>query len=161
MHHGVWDYDLPAAPILGDIMVDGRRINAVTLLTKPGMSFVFDRTNGKPVWPIEDGPCRIRCARRALVADAAFSDETCAVREARLDEDGADRLHTLATHRSARDCSDNAGADVHADRRIVERHARDWVSPGYGGGSNWNGGAFDPETGMMYVPTRISRRSLH
>ena len=56
VHHGLWDYDPPAAPILHDITVDGRTIKAVTLLTKQNMSFVFDRVTGKPVWPIEERP---------------------------------------------------------------------------------------------------------
>ena len=54
VHHDVWDYDLPAAPILGDITVNGRRIKAVVQLTKQGFAFVFDRVTGRPVWPIEE-----------------------------------------------------------------------------------------------------------
>ena len=56
LHHGVWDYDLPAAPILHDIRKDGKTIKAITVLTKQGMNFVFDRATGKPVWPIEEHP---------------------------------------------------------------------------------------------------------
>ena len=56
VHHGLWDYDLPAAPILHDVTVYGRTIKAVTVLTKQSMSFVFDRVMGKPVWPIEERP---------------------------------------------------------------------------------------------------------
>ena len=56
VHHDLWDYDLPAAPILTDITVDGRRVKAVTQLTKHGFAFVFDRVSGKPVWPIEEHP---------------------------------------------------------------------------------------------------------
>ena len=56
VHHGVWDYDLPAAPILHDIVKDGRKIKAVTVLTKQGMNFVFDRVTGDPVWPINERP---------------------------------------------------------------------------------------------------------
>ena len=56
VHHDLWDYDLPAAPILADITVDGRRIKAVVQVTKQAFAFVFDRTNGQPVWPIEERP---------------------------------------------------------------------------------------------------------
>ena len=51
--HGIWDYDLPAAPILHDVKKDGKVIKAVTVLTKQGLTFVFDRKTGEPVWPIE------------------------------------------------------------------------------------------------------------
>ena len=56
VHHGLWDYDFPAAPILGDITVDGRRINVVAQISKQGFVYVFDRSTGEPVWPIEERP---------------------------------------------------------------------------------------------------------
>jgi quinoprotein glucose dehydrogenase len=54
--HGVWDYDLPAAPNLADVTVDGRRVRAVAQVTKQGFVFVFDRVSGRPLWPIEERP---------------------------------------------------------------------------------------------------------
>src|SRR5688572_20276053 len=56
VHHGLWDYDNPAAPNLLDIRVDGRVIKAVAQITKQGFLFTFDRVTGKPVWPIEERP---------------------------------------------------------------------------------------------------------
>src|SRR5262249_42628418 len=56
VHHDLFDYDNPAAPILADITVSGRRIKAVVQVTKQGYTYVLDRTNGKPVWPIEERP---------------------------------------------------------------------------------------------------------
>ena len=56
VHHDLWDYDLPAAPILADIRVDGKPIKAVVQLTKQAFAFVFDRMTGRPVWPIEERP---------------------------------------------------------------------------------------------------------
>ncbi|MBG11056.1 MAG: pyrroloquinoline quinone-dependent dehydrogenase, partial [Gammaproteobacteria bacterium] len=54
VHHGLWDYDLPAAPTLVDITVDDRRIKAVAQISKQGFTYVFDRVTGEPVWPIEE-----------------------------------------------------------------------------------------------------------
>ncbi len=56
VHHPVWNFDMPAAPILADINVDGRAIKAVAQLTKQGWVYVFDRVTGQPVWPIEERP---------------------------------------------------------------------------------------------------------
>ena len=56
VHHPIWDYDMPAAPLLMDINVDGRPIKAVAQATKQGLLYVFDRISGKPVWPIEERP---------------------------------------------------------------------------------------------------------
>ena len=54
LHHGLWDYDLPAAPVLTDIRVGGRTIKALAQVTKQAYTFVLDRTNGKPVFPIDE-----------------------------------------------------------------------------------------------------------
>lgn len=54
VHHGLWDYDFPAAPTLVNIKVDGKRIAAIAQVSKQGFTYVFDRATGKPVWPIEE-----------------------------------------------------------------------------------------------------------
>ncbi|HZP47192.1 MAG TPA: PQQ-binding-like beta-propeller repeat protein [Vicinamibacterales bacterium] len=56
VHHPIWDYDMPAAPILIDINVNGKPVKAVAQATKQGMLYVFDRITGQPVWPIEEKP---------------------------------------------------------------------------------------------------------
>jgi quinoprotein glucose dehydrogenase len=56
VHHGIWDMDIPCAPILTDITVNGRTIKAVAQPTKQGILYVFDRVTGQPVWPIEERP---------------------------------------------------------------------------------------------------------
>ena len=56
VHHGIWDHDIPCAPMLIDITVDGRPIKAVAQPTKQVFLYVFDRETGEPVWPIEERP---------------------------------------------------------------------------------------------------------
>ena len=56
VHHGMWDMDIPCAPILADINVNGRIVKAVAQPTKQSFLYVFDRTNGQPIWPIEERP---------------------------------------------------------------------------------------------------------
>jgi quinoprotein glucose dehydrogenase len=56
VHHGIWDMDIPCAPILADIVVDGRAIKAVAQPTKQAFLYVFNRETGEPVWPIEERP---------------------------------------------------------------------------------------------------------
>jgi quinoprotein glucose dehydrogenase len=56
VHHPIWDYDMPAAPLLADIVVNGKPIKAVAQSTKQGLLYVFDRVTGVPVWPIEEKP---------------------------------------------------------------------------------------------------------
>ena len=54
VHHPIWDYDLPAPPVLLDISVEGKEIPSVAQITKQGLTFVFDRRTGEPVWPIDE-----------------------------------------------------------------------------------------------------------
>jgi quinoprotein glucose dehydrogenase len=56
VHHGLWDMDIPCAPILADITVNGRTIKAVAQPTKQAFLYVFDRVTGEPIWPIEEKP---------------------------------------------------------------------------------------------------------
>jgi quinoprotein glucose dehydrogenase len=56
VHHGIWDFDIPCAPMLIDVTVDGRTIKAVAQPTKQGILYTFDRITGQPIWPIEERP---------------------------------------------------------------------------------------------------------
>ena len=56
VHHGIWDFDIPCAPMLIDITVNGRLVKAVAQPTKQGILFTFDRVTGQPIWPIEERP---------------------------------------------------------------------------------------------------------
>jgi quinoprotein glucose dehydrogenase len=156
VHHDVWDYDLPAAPILGDITVDGRRIKAVVQLTKHGFAFVFDRVTGRPVWPIEERPVPQSTvpgertsptqpfptrppafARQGLTVDDLldFTPQLRAEAKAIADEYVYGPLFTPPPVRG-----------TNGKKGLLQM-------PGWVGGADWNGGAFDPETGALYVPT--------
>jgi quinoprotein glucose dehydrogenase len=56
VHHGIWDMDIPAPPILADITVNGRAIKALAQPTKQAFLYVLNRETGEPVWPIEERP---------------------------------------------------------------------------------------------------------
>ena len=156
VHHDLWDYDLPAAPILADIRVDGKPIKAVVQLTKHGFAFVFDRTTGKPVWPIEERPVPAsdvpgeRTARtqpfptkpppydRQGVTIDDLIDFTPELRAEATALLKYYRVGPLFTPPSVR----TDGPDGH--RGTIEL-------PGSVGGADWQSGAFDPETGILYV----------
>ena len=56
VHHGIWDMDIPCAPILADLNVNGRMVKAIAQPTKQAWVYVLDRATGQPVWPIEERP---------------------------------------------------------------------------------------------------------
>ena len=149
-HHGLWDYDLPAAPLLANLTVAGKRIEAVVQLTKQGWAFVFDRVTGEPVWPIEERPVPASdmpgeqawptqpvptrppaFSEQGVSLDDAF-DLTPELREAARTEMGKYRLGPIYTPPSLQGTI---------------------MRPGLIGGANWGGGAFDPSTGWLYVKT--------
>ena len=83
VHHGVWDYDLPCAPILFDMTVSGRRVKALAQPTKQAFLFVLNRETGEPIWPIEERPVpQSDGPEREDQPHAAVSDEARAVRSA-------------------------------------------------------------------------------
>lgn len=165
LRHGVWDYDLPAAPILHDIVKDGKTIKAVTVLTKQNMSFVFDRVTGEPVWPIEDRPVPTEMAvpgeklsptqpfptKPAPYSNLGYHEEDVidftpeikAMALEYLDQFVKGPMYTPPTL---------VGEGIPTKGTLVY--------PNFGGGSNWNGGAVDPETNTMFVPTRNAFMSI-
>lgn len=156
-HHGLWDYDPPSAPILGDITVNGERIKTVTQLTKQGMSFVFDRITGEPVWPIEE---------RAVPQSEVPGEQTSATQpfptlpppyltQGYHEEDLINFTPELRAEALAIAALYVTGPLYTPPTPVREGGTQGtWVNPGYQGGANWNGAAFDPDTGMMYVPLR-------
>jgi hypothetical protein len=80
VHHGLWDYDLPSAPNLIDIRVNGKDVKAVAQVSKQGFCYVFDRVTDKPIWPNEEARSPVAGARREDVPDAARSDQARSLR---------------------------------------------------------------------------------
>ena len=83
VHHGLWDYDLPCAPILFDMTLNGRRIKALAQPTKQAFLFVLNRETGEPIWPIEERPVpQSTVPAREVQSDPALPHQAGAVRPA-------------------------------------------------------------------------------
>ena len=149
VHHGVWDYDLPTQPMLTAITVDGRRIDAVVQLTKQGLVFVFDRATGEPVWTIEERPV----PQSDVPGERTAQTQPFPTRPSPL-------LPTLGM--SPDDAFDLTPELQAAAQAAMEAFRTgplytppslqgSLVRPSGGGVVNWGGGAFDPESGLLYV----------
>ncbi len=154
VHHDIWDYDMPPAPILVNLTVDGRQVPAVVQLTKQAFAYVFDRTTGQPVWPWVERPVAKSDVPKEWTAPTqpfptkppAFDlqgvsqddliDFTPALRAEAIKAIAQYRIGPLYTPPSLIVPNGNKGTIV---------------APGLGGGANWPGGAADPETGFVYV----------
>lgn len=157
VHHGLWDYDLPAAPVLHDIRKDGKTIKAVTLLTKQSMTFVFDRVTGKPVWPIEERPVpgsNIPGEHPSPTQPFPTKPESFL----RLGYDENDLIDfTPALREEGKKIASQytKGPLYTTPTEITATNKGTWIFPGTGGGPNWNGAAFDPDTHILYTPVRL------
>ena len=150
VHHGIWDMDIPCAPILADITVNGRTIKAVAQPTKQAFLYVFDRVTGEPVWPIEERPVpKGDVPGEWYSPTQPFPTKPPAYDRPGLSDRRPDRLHAGAARRGgeARRAL-QARADLHAAGRSAS-----WKGPlatltmaRAGRGTNWPGGSFDPET---------------
>ena len=165
-HHDVWDWDLPAAPILVDITVDGRDIKAVALPTKQAWVFVFDRETGEPVWPIEEQPV----APSDIPGERLSPTQPHPTKPPAFDRQGIgpDDLidWTPELRQRALDVLSRFryGPSLYTPPSVGTADATYGTLqvPASTGGVNWPGGSFDPETGIFYVfsKTEVSNLGL-
>ncbi|MEX1034182.1 MAG: PQQ-binding-like beta-propeller repeat protein [Cellvibrionaceae bacterium] len=159
LHHGVWDYDLPAAPILHDIEKDGETIKAVTVLTKQGMNFVFDRVTGEPVWHIEERsvPTEMAVPGEKLSPTQPFPTKPPPYSNLGYHEEDVIDFTPELRAQALDILDDYVKGSMYTPPTLVGDDIPTkgtLVYPNYGGGSNWNGGAVDMETNTLFVPTR-------
>ncbi|WP_260703759.1 pyrroloquinoline quinone-dependent dehydrogenase [Edaphobacter flagellatus] len=149
IHHDIWDRDFPAAPTLGDIHRDGKTIPAIAQTTKQGILFVFDRTTGKPLFPIEERPYPAsnvpgETAARTQpypLAPEPFAPQ--AVTEANL-TNRTPAAHQWAVNRLREIRSEGPYIPLSVGKDTI-------VTPSFEGGAEWGGSAFDPTTGILYL----------
>jgi len=166
-HHPIWNYDLSSEPILGDISVDGKAIKAVMLPGKQGFLYTFDRVTGQPVWPIEEKPVqqsdvpgeKTSPTQPFPTKPPAFSRNILKIPDDVIDFTPAMRdqaLTVLAHYRIAGMYNPMLVGDPKGLLGAVN------LGNG-GGGTNWAGGGYDPETHIFYAQadnSGIQGRSL-
>jgi quinoprotein glucose dehydrogenase len=151
VHHDMWDYDLPAEPILVDIAREGRVVPAVVQLTKMGLVFVFDRTSGTPVFPIEERPV----PSSEVPGEHSWPTQPMPTKPPALSRIAPltrDEITTV-TAESRAECLrlfDQAkSGGLYTPTGLT---ATVWF-PGTMGGATWSGGAVDPDRGLLFVNT--------
>ena len=157
VHHGVWDYDFPAAPTLVDVTVGGRRIKALAQVSKQGFTYVFDRATGEPVWPIEERPVE---TDTDLPGEVLSPTQPFPTRPPPFEYQGLtiDDLvdFTPEIRQMAVDAVANfrLGGLFTPPMLTVEGGLQGTIQrPHIAGGASWSGAAADPETGLLYVPS--------
>jgi quinoprotein glucose dehydrogenase len=149
VHHDIWDRDFPAPPILLDVRRDGRTIPAIAQITKQGILFVFDRTNGKSLFPIEERPALPsdipgEVAARTQpypLAPEPFAPQT--VTEANLTT-RTPEAHAWAVERLKELRNDGPYVPLSLGKDTL-------ITPSFEGGGEWGGPAVDSATGILYI----------
>ena len=151
VHHGLWDYDFPAAPNLIDINVDGRPIKALAQVSKQGFLYVFDRVTGEPVWPIEERPVP---TETDIPGEQVWPTQPFPTRPAPFEYQGA-TIDDLADFTpEIRQMAIDAVEGFRLGPIFTPQSLQGTIQrPSTGGGANWSGAGVDPDTGMLYVPS--------
>ena len=149
VRHDIWDRDFPAAPVLLTVKRYGKDIDAVAQTTKQGFVYLFDRTNGAPLFPIEYHkypasavPGEVAAGEQPLpmlpvpYARQVLSEDLLTNRTPEVHQWAVKKFHSLV--------SDGQFVPLSVGKDTV-------VFPGFDGGAEWGGPAVDPETGIIYV----------
>ncbi len=154
IHHDLWEYDNSSPPILGEITVEGRRIKAVMQANKNGFLYVFDRTNGEPVWPIVE----TAVPQSSVPGEATAATQPIPSKPPPFDRQGISRDDLIDFTPGLR----AQALELIADFTIGPLYTppSSWVEggnqgtitvPGFWGSGNWNTGAFDPESATYFA----------
>jgi quinoprotein glucose dehydrogenase len=162
VHHGMWDMDIPCAPILADVRIDGQLRKIVAQPTKQAFLYVFDRTTGQPIWPIEEKPAPqgdvpgewYAPTQPHVTKPPAYDRQGFSVDDL-IDFTPALRQEAEALIRPYRIGPMFTPPVVSTKERIATL-----VLGAQGAATNWPGGSFDPETGMLYVASESAPAQL-
>ena len=154
VHHPIWDYDLSSAPLLADVTIDGQPRKIVALPTKETFLYVFDRITGKPIWPIEERPVpQSDVPGEKTAKTQPFPTKPPAYsRQAVTDNDVIDftpemkaqALEQMKAYKNGPMFNPPALSKVGGPIAAMTIGTA-------GGGTNWPGGSFDPETNIAYL----------
>jgi len=149
VRHDLWDRDFPAPPVLVTVDRDGKKVDAVAQTTKQGFVFLFDRANGKPLFPIEcrnyplsNVPGEMAAQQQCLpVKPAPFARQLLTEN---LLSQRKPEVHAWALEQFHGFRSEGQFVPFSVGKDTV-------IFPGFDGGAEWGGAAADPETGILYV----------
>ena len=163
IHHGIWDSDLPCAPILFDMVQNGRKIKALAQPTKTAFLFVLNRETGEPIWPIEERPV----PQSDVPGEKTSATQPFPTRPAPFDRQGVsiDDLidFTPALRAQALEVIKNYKlGPLYTPALLARADAPQGVLmlPSDVGGANWPGGSLDPENNHLYIHSHTTLFTL-
>lgn len=157
VHHDIWDWDTPSAPILADLP-NGRKV--VVQLTKQAMAYVFDRETGEPIWDIIETPV----PQTDVPGEWTSPTQPIPSRPAPYDRQGITRDDLIAFTPTLKALARVAAQPFRLGSFFTPPSLANDLDGTKGtlqvphptGGTNWEGGGYDPETGILYVPSQTA-----
>lgn len=149
VHHDVWDRDFPANPNLISIQKDGKWVDAVAQISKQGMTYVFDRETGEPIWPIEEKPV----SQSTMPGEYSSPTQPIPSLPEPFMNMVFEEKDILNLKPEWKEDIQNQLTDVLIGDSWLAPNAEQPIVlfPGMDGGGEWGGAAFDPETQLFYV----------
>lgn len=150
VHHDIWDRDLPTAPVLVNITKDGKKIDALVSVSKSGFIFLFDRQTGKPIYPINETAVpnlSELTGEKPSPTQPIPSFFKPFARQTLLEKD----LNNLVPDSSYQDIKKKLATYKTGNMFNPPSKEGTIIFPGFDGGAEWGGPAFDPSTGIIYV----------
>jgi quinoprotein glucose dehydrogenase len=150
IHHNIWDYDLPAQPVLLNVMREGKLMAAVAQITKTGWVYVFERATGKALFPIEERPV----PKSEVPGEYTHPTQPFPLKPPPLTRQSfkpEELANVLPEHRKF--CEELIKDAVFGDLYTPIGLKKTVLFPSTNGGANWGGGSFDPQTRTLYVNT--------
>jgi len=157
VHHGVWDWDLPCAPMLYDVVSGGRTVKVLAQPKKSAFLFVLNRETGEPIWPIEERPV----PQSEVPREKTSPTQPFPTKPAPFDRQGVSIDDLIDFTPSLR----AEAAELAKSYRMgpiftppalgrPDGPLQTLMLPSAGGSANWPGGSFDPETNRRYIHSR-------
>ncbi len=163
IHHDVWDWDLPCAPILADVVIDGVERKIVAQPSKQSWLYVFDRVTGEPIWPIEEREVEASDVPGELLSPTQpFVTKPSPYDRQGVDLDDLVDFTPEIRRRAEEIASRHKMGPLFTPPTVSEADGvyGTLMLPAQTGGTNWPGGSFDPETGIIYLYTVTQMVSL-
>jgi len=148
VHHDIWDYDMPAQPVMITLRRDGREIPAVTQVTKMGFVFILDRLTGKPLFPVEER----RVPESNVPGEASWPTQPFPLKPPPLVRQTFSQADVSeVTKESHQYCEELARSLKNRGMYTPYGTELTLVMPGTLGGGNWSGASFDRASGYLFV----------
>jgi quinoprotein glucose dehydrogenase len=163
VHHGIWDWDIPCAPMLVDITVNGQTVKALAQPTKQAFLYVFNRTNGQPIWPIPERPVE----QSTVPGEKTAATQPVPTKPPAYDRQGSSVDDLIDFTPELRAQALQIASRYKMGPIFTPPVVSKWEGPlGIltmavgGGGTEWQGGSYDPETHIAYIPSRRTMSSI-